>query len=209
MNDWNRWNLGDTFANPEDYFRQCLAWMANERKLDINAIRANPNIVGYSLTGTQDQGLSGEGLTTLFRELKPGTLDALFDAWYPLRWCLFVEPVQVYRGRKARFEAVLANEDMLAARRLSRPHPGGRPAQRVRLRSNHHGSHSRSQGQAGAEIRHPGVFGRRGNRRTVGQVSFPGDLSKGCGGGRRRHRVLRGRSERDAKGRSGSRPLGR
>jgi hypothetical protein len=112
-NDWNRWNLGDTFANPEDYFRQCLAWMANERKLDINAIRANPNMVGYSLTGTQDQGLSGEGLTTLFRELKPGTLDALFDAWYPLRWCLFVEPAQVYRGRKARFEAVLANEDML------------------------------------------------------------------------------------------------
>jgi hypothetical protein len=112
-NDWDRWKLGDTFANPEDYFRQCLSWMANERKLDINAIRANPNMVGYSLTGTQDQGLSGEGLTTLFRELKPGTLDALFDAWYPLRWCLFVDPVQVYRGRKARLEAVLANEDML------------------------------------------------------------------------------------------------
>ena len=114
MNDWNAWNLGDTFANPEDYFRQCLAWMANERKLDVNAIRANPNIVGYSLTGTQDQGLSGEGLTTLFRELKPGTIDDMFDAWYPLRWCLFVEPVQVYRGRKAHVEAVLANEDMLA-----------------------------------------------------------------------------------------------
>ena len=74
--------------------------------------------IGYSLTGTQDQGLSGEGLTTLFRELKPGTVDAMFDAWYPLRWCLFVEPVQVYRGRKAQLEAVLANEDMLA-RRLS------------------------------------------------------------------------------------------
>jgi hypothetical protein len=113
-NDWNAWKLADTFANPEDYFRQCLAWMANERKLDINAIRANPNVIGYSLTGTQDQGLSGEGLTTLFRELKPGTLDAMFDAWYPLRWCLFVEPVQVYRGRKAHFEAVLANEDTLA-----------------------------------------------------------------------------------------------
>jgi hypothetical protein len=113
MNDWNGWNLSDTFANPEDYFRQCLAWMANERKLDINAIRANPNIIGYSLTGTQDQGLSGEGLTTLFRELKPGTIDAMFDAWYPLRWCLFVEPVQVDCGRKAHLEAVLANEDML------------------------------------------------------------------------------------------------
>ena len=113
MSDWNRWNLADTFADPSDYFRQCLAWMANERKLDINAIRANPNIIGYSLTGTQDQGVSGEGLTTLFHDLKPGTLDAMFDAWYPLRWCLFIDPVQIYRGRKAHVEAVLANEDML------------------------------------------------------------------------------------------------
>jgi len=111
--DWDRWNLGDTFANPEDYFRQCLAWMADLRKLEVNALRSNPNIIGYSLTGTQDQGLSGEGLTTLFRELKPGTIDAVFDAWYPLRWCLFVEPVQVYRGQKARIEAILANEDAL------------------------------------------------------------------------------------------------
>ena len=115
MADWQRWNLDDTFAGPEDYFRQCLAWMAPLRKLGINAIRANPNVIGYSLTGTQDQGLSGEGLTTIFRELKPGTIDAMFDAFYPLRWCLFVEPVHVYRGRKARLEAVLANEDVLAA----------------------------------------------------------------------------------------------
>lgn len=114
MADWQRWNLGDTFANPEDYFQQCLAWMAGIRKLGINAIRANPNVIGYSLTGTQDQGYSGEGLTTTFRDLKPGTIDAMFDAWYPLRWCLFVEPVQVYRGGKAHLEAVLANEDMLA-----------------------------------------------------------------------------------------------
>ena len=111
--DWRLWNLGDTFANPEDYFRQCLAWMASMRKSDINAIRANPNSAGYSLTGTQDQGFSGEGLTTLFRELKPGTFDAMFDAWYPLRWCLFVEPVQVYRGQKVHLEAVLSNEDTM------------------------------------------------------------------------------------------------
>ncbi|MCG2685531.1 MAG: hypothetical protein L6306_18170, partial [Planctomycetales bacterium] len=115
MADWQRWNMGDTFANPEDYFRQCLAWMAGLRKLGTNAIRANPNVIGYSVTGTQDQVLTGEGLTaTTFRELKPGAVDAMFDAFYPLRWCLFVEPVQVYRGRKARLEAVLANEDVLA-----------------------------------------------------------------------------------------------
>lgn len=113
MADWQRWNMADTFANPEDYFRQCLRWMAGLRLLGTSAIRANPNVIGYSLTGTQDQGLTGEGLTTTFRELKPGTTDALFDAFYPLRWCLFVEPVQVYRGKKAKLEAVLANEDQL------------------------------------------------------------------------------------------------
>jgi hypothetical protein len=119
--DWNRWNMGDTFANPEDYFRQCIAWMAPLRKLGTNAIRANPNVIGYSVTGTQDHVLSGEGMTAnVFRELKPGAVDAMFDAFYPLRWCLFVEPVQVYRGRKARLEAVLADEDMLA--------PGNYPA---------------------------------------------------------------------------------
>ena len=37
----------------------------------------------------------------------------MFDGWYPLRWCLFVEPVNVYRETTVRLEAVLANEDML------------------------------------------------------------------------------------------------
>ena len=121
MDDWRRWGLADTFANPDDYFRQCVAWMAGLRKLGTNAIRANPRIIGHSVTGTQDQGLTGEGLTAnIFRELKPGVVDAMFDAFAPLRWCLFVEPVNLYRGRKARLEAVLANEDMLA--------PGDYPA---------------------------------------------------------------------------------
>ncbi|MBC8871484.1 MAG: glycoside hydrolase family 2 [Planctomycetes bacterium] len=113
--DWERWRLDDTFAGPEDYFRKCLDKMADQRKLGINAIRSNPAVVGYSLTGTQDQGLTAEGLTTTFRELKPGTIDALFDAFYPLRWCLFVEPVNIYRGSTVRLEAVLANEDVLVS----------------------------------------------------------------------------------------------
>jgi hypothetical protein len=116
MADWNRWNLGDTFANPDDYFHQCVAWMAPLRKLGTSAIRANPNVIGHSVTGTQDQGLSGEGLTAnIFRELKPGVVDAMFDAFAPLRFCLFVEPAQFFRGRKAKLEAVLANEDVLPA----------------------------------------------------------------------------------------------
>ena len=53
-------------------------------------------------------------MTTTFRELKPGTVDAMFEGFAPLRLCLFAEPVNVYRGTRVRFEAVLANEDALA-----------------------------------------------------------------------------------------------
>jgi len=111
--DWKRWRLDETFARPEDYFAQCIAKMAGQRTLGLNAIRSNPYMVGHSVTGTVDQGMTGEGLFTTFRELKPGTLDAVFDGFAPLRWCLFVEPVNVYRKTSVRIEAVLANEDAL------------------------------------------------------------------------------------------------
>jgi hypothetical protein len=81
--------------------------------LSLNAIRSNPNVIGHSMTGTVDQGMTAEGLWTTFRELKPGTADALFDGWAPLRLCLFAEPVHVYRGATVHLEAVLANEDAL------------------------------------------------------------------------------------------------
>jgi len=89
------------------------AYWPSQRLLGLNAIRANPHCIGHSVTGTVDQGMTGEGLFTTFRELKPGTVDAVFDGLAPLRWCLFVEPVHFYRGAKARLEAVLANEDQL------------------------------------------------------------------------------------------------
>ena len=111
--DWQQWHLEETFARPEDFFMQSLTKMAGQRTLGLNAIRSNPNIVGHSLTGAIDHVMCGEGLTTLFRELKPGTIDALFDAWAPLRWCLFAEPVHMARGGTVHLEAVLANEDVL------------------------------------------------------------------------------------------------
>jgi hypothetical protein len=57
--------------------------------------------------------MTGEGLWTTFREMKPGTADALCDGFAPLRWCLFAEPVNVYRRTPVRLEARLANEDVL------------------------------------------------------------------------------------------------
>lgn len=113
LQDWERWRLAEVFGRPEDYFAQIIAKMAEQRLLGLNAIRANPVCIGHSLTGFIDHGLSGEGLTTAFREMKPGTVDALYDGWAPLRWCLFAEPVNVSRGGRVHLEAVLANEDAL------------------------------------------------------------------------------------------------
>ena len=112
--DWQQWKLDEMYARPEDFFAESLRKMAGQRTLGLNAIRANPNLVGYSLTGMNDHVSCGEGLTTTFRELKPGTVDALFEGLAPLRLCLFAEPVNVYRGTRVRCEAVLANEDALA-----------------------------------------------------------------------------------------------
>jgi len=37
--------------------------------------------------------------------------DALFESFYPVKWCTFAEPVNAYRGSKVLLEAVLSNED--------------------------------------------------------------------------------------------------
>ncbi len=114
MADWQHWNMGDTFASPEDYFRLCVAQMAGMRLEGLNALRANPSCVGHSMSGTFDHGFCGEGVMTCeFRELKPGVADAVSDGFSPLRLCLFTEPKHAYRGAKVRFDAVLANEDAL------------------------------------------------------------------------------------------------
>ena len=118
--DWKAWRLDETFARPEDFFMESLKKMAGQRTLCLNAIRSNPNIVAHNLTGANDHVLCGEGLTTLFRELKPGAIDAIFDGWYPLRWCLFAEPAHLAKGGKVHLEAVLADEDTLV--------PGDYPA---------------------------------------------------------------------------------
>ncbi len=115
LKDWQNWKLDELYARPEDFFAESLRKMAGQRTLGLNAIRANPRIIGYSLTGMNDHVSCGEGLTTTFRELKPGTVDALFEGFAPLRWCLFAEPVNSYTGTPVRLEALLANEDALIA----------------------------------------------------------------------------------------------
>ena len=113
LEDWKRWKLDELYARPEDFFAESLRIVAGQRALGLNAIRSNPNFIGYSLTGMNDHVSCGEGLTTTFRELKPGTVDVMFEGWAPLRWCLFAEPASLYRGGRAHLEILLASEDAL------------------------------------------------------------------------------------------------
>jgi hypothetical protein len=113
MADWERLRLAEVFGRPEDYFYACQAANASQRTLGLNALRSNPDLVGHSMTAFFDEVGCGEGPLTIFRDIKPGALDALRDGLAPLRWCLFVEPHQLYRGCTVKIEALLANEDSL------------------------------------------------------------------------------------------------
>jgi hypothetical protein len=113
MVDWQRWELSDCWARPEDFFAESDRTMAALRLVGENALRANPNLVGHLFCAIVDSDFDGVGVLNAFRELKRGATDVMVDVWAPLRWCLFVEPIQVYRGAKVQLEAVLANEDVL------------------------------------------------------------------------------------------------
>ena len=81
---------------------------------DLNAWMANPLLIGeFSSLQVVDAWFHGCGLTNYFRELKPGMTDAYTDLASPVRLCLFVEPVHLYRGSRVRLEAVLVNLDAL------------------------------------------------------------------------------------------------
>ena len=113
--DYENWKLNDIYTRPEDFFAESIRRVASQRRIGLTAIRSNPNIAGHNLTGMNDHVMGGEGLTTTFRELKPGTTDVLFEELAPLRWCMFAEPRNCYRGQKVKLEVVLANEDALKA----------------------------------------------------------------------------------------------
>ncbi|MBC7328806.1 hypothetical protein H5T88_00450 [bacterium] len=111
--DWRRWGFDGVYPFPEDMLRESQRIHCKHRRLGFNLIRSNPKICGYNMTGMLDHGIIGEGLWTLWRELKPGIADTLLDGFAPLRWSLFVEPTHQYAGRPIKLECVLANEDVL------------------------------------------------------------------------------------------------
>lgn len=116
--DWHRWRLDEVFGHPSRFFTESLSRNGAERAWGIDAVRANPNMVGYGLTGAVDQVMCGEGLATTFRELKPGTADALTAALAPARWCVFASAEVTYVHRSVRFEVVLADDGQRSGEEL-------------------------------------------------------------------------------------------
>ena len=111
--DLKRWDMNGIYPFAEDLLIDSQARMARHRIHGFDLIRSNPAICGFNLTGMLDHALTGEGLWRMWRTWKPGAMDALQNGWWPVRWCLFVEPFHAYAGRPMRIEAVLANEDVL------------------------------------------------------------------------------------------------
>lgn len=122
--DLRKFGMDRVFLFPEDLVSESERLHVRHRTVGYNALRANPRLCGYSLTGIIDQP-AGEGLMTEWRELKLGIMDGMVDCLAPLRWCLFVEPLHLYANRPCRLEAVLANDGVLG--------PGEYPA-RFKLR---------------------------------------------------------------------------
>jgi hypothetical protein len=111
--DWKRWGFEGTYPFADDMLRDSQRLHMRQRRLCFDLVRSNPNLCGYNLTGMLDHGITGEGLWTYWRELKPLAAETLRDGWASLRWCLFVTPIHGYAERPVTVEAVLANEDVL------------------------------------------------------------------------------------------------
>ncbi|MCX7803729.1 MAG: hypothetical protein N3A38_00935 [Planctomycetota bacterium] len=121
---WERHRLGDVYPDPEEMLLDSQRIAARQRSLLFSMVRGNPKINGYSLTSILDCWGYGEGVMDAFREFKPDHLDVLRRGWAGVRWCLFVEPSNVYSGQPVRVLAALANEDVL---------PPGRYPARLRI----------------------------------------------------------------------------
>ncbi|MCX6872308.1 MAG: hypothetical protein NTW21_00640 [Verrucomicrobia bacterium] len=114
LSEWKNLRLDQCWARPEDYFQDSHRNLAKHALDDYNTWMSNPNLVGdFTSTQIVDAWYHGCGITSYFREPKPGMLEAFQDMASKVRLCLFVEPINVYRGTKVRLEAVLVNRDAL------------------------------------------------------------------------------------------------
>ncbi|MCL1793296.1 MAG: hypothetical protein FWG34_05465 [Oscillospiraceae bacterium] len=111
--DWERFGLEGIYPSIDDFFTDSFVKSVRQRIITFDLARGNPKFCGYNLTGLMDHALTGEGLWTVYGELKPGMMEALRDGWDPLRFCMFVEPGHAYTNKPLRIIVRLANEDAL------------------------------------------------------------------------------------------------
>ncbi len=111
--DWKRWGFDEVYPFAEDLIAASQEMQTRQRARQFNMVRSNPDICGYNLTGLLDHGITGEGGWTFWRQWKPQSAEMFEQGWAPLKWCLFVDSMNGYRGDEFTVEAVLANEDVL------------------------------------------------------------------------------------------------
>jgi len=112
---WATYGLEATYPSMEQMLIDSALEAARQRELIFTAIRGNPKVNGYNLTGLVDFWGSGEGVMDNFRVFKPGHLAVMQAGWAPSRWCLLVNPFNAYDDEPLHIRAALANEDALPA----------------------------------------------------------------------------------------------
>jgi hypothetical protein len=110
---WKTFGLADVYPSAEGLLIDSALSQSRQRARTFSIVRSNPKVNGFNLTSIIDCWGTGEGFMDSFREFKPGELSALRDGWAPLRWCLLVNPTNVYAGAPLRVRVALANEDLL------------------------------------------------------------------------------------------------
>lgn len=116
IRDFHQYGIDKCYAFPIDLLRESQRLNARQRALCFDIMRANPKCCGFSMTGLLDHSICGEGMWTLMREWKPGSVDVFQSGMAPLKWCLFMSDSNVYRNRPFTIEAIIANEDVLEAK---------------------------------------------------------------------------------------------
>lgn len=113
LNDLKAFGFDKEWPFPEDILYESEVMHNIYRKQLFDIFRSNPYLNGMSLTGLLDHSICGEGFFTFMREFKPMIADTLQNGFSPVRWCLFMNRPNHYRGNPIELEAVIANEGVL------------------------------------------------------------------------------------------------
>jgi len=111
---WETYGLSDVYPSIEEMLADSEHSEIRQRARTFSIVRSNPKVNGFDLTSLVGNWGTGQGIMDAFRNLKPGLLPVLQAGWAPLRWCLLVNPTNVYADKPLRVRVALANEDVLA-----------------------------------------------------------------------------------------------